>query len=160
MGRVPDTTLEKEAHMDRKIHVYNRYEDLIGYIRLGKDDIGRPIGEVYNKNADRVGALEYNESNITTTEGLIYNQQGDQIGYVLVEALGEEPTEGEVFFNGQTGVEDNMIAHVHLSGSKNGIAEVYSYPSGGEKIGKVEPVNASHEELLVAGGAASLLLLI
>jgi hypothetical protein len=146
--------------MEKKIHVYNRYEDLIGYIRLGRDDIGRPIGEVYNKNADRIGALEYNESHITTTEGLIYNQQGDQIGYVLVETLGEEPSEGEVFYIGQTGVEDKMIAHVHFSRSTNGKAEIYTYPSGGEKIGQLEPINASKEELIVAGGAASLLLLI
>lgn len=146
--------------MERKVHVYNRYEDLIGYIRLGKDDIGKPIGEVYNKDADRVGALEYNESNISLTEGLIYNQAGAQIGYVLVEALGDDPTEGEVFYIGQTGVEDKMIAHVHLGGNSNGKAEVYTYPSGGEKIGELEPVNASPEELLVAGGAASLLLLI
>jgi hypothetical protein len=146
--------------MERKVHVYNRYEDLIGYVRIGRDDIGKPIGEVYNKDADRVGALEFVESNITTTEGLIYNQQGDQIGYVLVEALGDEPTEGDVFYVGQTGVEDKMIAHIHMGTNSGGKAEVYTYPSGGDKIGQVEPVNTSPEELIVAGGAASLLLLI
>jgi hypothetical protein len=146
--------------MERKVHVYNRYEDLIGYVRLGRDEIGKPVGEVYNKNADRVGALEFSDSNITHTEGLIYNQQGDQIGYVLIESLGEDPTEGDVFYVGYTGVEDKMIAHVHLGENSGGKAEVFTYPSGGDKIGQVEPVNASQEELLLAGGAASLLLLI
>ncbi len=145
---------------EKRIYTYTFGGDFAGYVKIVNGTNGEIIGEIYNTLPDgRVGAVRLEPETLSTQEVVIYGEDGAQVGISRVENYADGTRGSDVYPLLEDGSEAEKIIHVHYNPKSGQEAEVHREAEWGEELGRLEPYNASDEELLLFGPAAAYLLL-
>ncbi len=145
---------------EKRIYTYTSGGDFAGYVKIVNGTNGEVIGEVYNNLPDgRVGAVRLEPESFSSPDALIFGSDGTQVGISRVEDYGDGTRGSDVYPFLADGSEAEKTVHIHYDPKAGQEAEVHRQAQWGEELGRLEPYNASDDELLLFGPAAAYLLL-